>query len=81
VCVRWQDARASIAWLNRKVRQKISASGDGPYRLPSEAEWEYAARAGTTTKFYWGDDDAAAPLHAWFNANFATAAIAWWRMS
>src|SRR5512146_2980844 len=30
VCVSWQDARAYIAWLNRKVRQKISASGDGP---------------------------------------------------
>jgi formylglycine-generating enzyme required for sulfatase activity len=69
VCVSWQDAKAYVAWLNGKVRQKSSASGDGPYRLPSEAEWEYAARAGTATKFYWGDDDAAASVHAWFNAN------------
>jgi formylglycine-generating enzyme required for sulfatase activity len=69
VCVSWQDAKAYVAWLNGRVRQKSSASGDGPYRLSSEAEWEYAARAGTTTKFYWGDDAAAAPVHAWFNAN------------
>ena len=47
-CVNWNDARAYIAWLNGKV------DGD-PYRLPSEAEWEYAARAGTTTPFAFGE--------------------------
>jgi len=46
-CVSWEDAKAYIDWLNGKV------SGD-PYRLPSEAEWEYAARAGTTTPFAFG---------------------------
>src|SRR6202034_206819 len=69
VCVSWQDARAYLAWLNRKGQRGSAASANGPYRLPSEAEWEYAARAGTITKFYWGDNDAAAPGHAWFNAN------------
>jgi len=68
VCVSWQDAKAYIAWLNSKV-PKSSASGRGPYRLPSESEWEYAARARTSTRFWWGDDDAATPDHAWYKAN------------
>ena len=67
VCVSWQDARAYVSWLNGKVRRM--ASGDGPYRLPSEAEWEYAARAGTTTRFWWGDDDTGADEHAWYKGN------------
>ena len=69
VCVSWQDAQAYIAWLNSKVRQTSSASGEGLYRLPSESEWEYAARAGTSTRFWWGDDDTAASDHAWLKSN------------
>jgi formylglycine-generating enzyme required for sulfatase activity len=69
VCVSWQDARAYVSWLNGSVRRSGSTSGDGPYRLPSEAEWEYAARAGTTTPFWWGDNDRGASGHAWFKGN------------
>jgi formylglycine-generating enzyme required for sulfatase activity len=43
--VSWYDAQAFVGWLNSKT------GGDDAYRLPSEAEWEYAARAGTTTPY------------------------------
>lgn len=71
VCVSWQDAQAYILWLNRRLQSGASgaASGDGPYHLPSEAEWEYAARAGTTSKFWWGDDAGGADTHAWYRNN------------
>jgi formylglycine-generating enzyme required for sulfatase activity len=47
VCVGWYDAQAFIAWLSTMTGE--------PYRLLTEAEWEYAARVGTSTRYWWGE--------------------------
>jgi formylglycine-generating enzyme required for sulfatase activity len=59
VCVSWDDANAYANWLAKKTGK--------PYRLLSEAEFEYAARAGTTTPFWWGS--AIAPAQANYDGN------------
>ena len=54
VCVSWDDAKKFIAWLDAKIPKKFNIE----YRLPAEVEWEYAARAGTVTAKYWGNNTA-----------------------
>jgi len=59
--VSWHDVQVFIDQLNIQTGQK--------FRLPSEAEWEYAARAGTNSKWSWGDNENAAGNYAWYANN------------
>ena len=67
VCVSWEDAQAYVAWLSRVAGER--------YRLPSESEWEYAARAGTRTARWWGEDESRQCTHA--NGADASAGLGW----
>jgi formylglycine-generating enzyme required for sulfatase activity len=63
--VSWNDAQRFIAEMNR-------LENTSRYRLPTEAEWEYAARAGSKTRYSFGDSETDLPSHAWFGGDFQT---------
>ena len=60
-CIPWQDAQTFI--------KKLNALTGKAYRLPSEAEWEYACRAGTSTHYFWGDDRNVGDDYVWWKYN------------
>jgi formylglycine-generating enzyme required for sulfatase activity/tRNA A-37 threonylcarbamoyl transferase component Bud32 len=61
VCVNLNDARAFCAWLSKREGRY--------YTLPTEAQWEFACRAGTRSRYFFGNDEKLLKQYAWYNVN------------
>src|SRR4051812_18212886 len=65
--VSWNDAVAYCKWLSEQPKEKAAGR---VYHLPSEAQWEWAARAGTNTSRHFGDTDRDQAKYCWFNVTY-----------
>lgn len=65
VYVSWEEIQKFIIWINNTKPD----SDTGTYRLPTEAEWEYVARAGTGTIYFFGNSSKQLAQYAWYNSN------------
>jgi formylglycine-generating enzyme required for sulfatase activity len=70
VYISWDDMQAFVKGLD-------DAAGEMIYRLPTEAEWEYACRAGSTTRWSFGDDESQLGDYAWYGVNAWDVDLTW----
>ncbi len=66
--VSWDDCQEFLKRLNGRFRRVLPA-GEGEFQLPTEAQWEYACRAGSTVRFCFGDEETALGEYAWYDGN------------